>query len=263
MIFSKLPFHASVLPILCLAAFSLLLPAASSAQDRLVFKDNHVQEGMVVGMSGNSVLLSLNTASGSRGQIGFDLNLLSRVDAAPPAGFQAGMAAYAASNWDKALADLKPIAEQFRGLPTPWAQQTFATLGDLYVEKNDVPRAEAAYNDYRRLYPAAGGDSLRFNLGQARIALARNNVPQGTQQLAAITRAAFKNPAGVSRSDGAAYGEAFYLSGQLQEHDGDNQAALKDYLLVTTLFYQDAGATARARKSADNLRAAHKELVAP
>lgn len=233
------------------------------AQDRLTFKDNHVQEGKVVGMNGSTVLLSLSTASGAQGQIGFDLRLLSRVDAAPPPAFNPGMAAYAAGDWDKALAALKPITEQFRGLPTLWAQQAAATLGDLYVEKNDLAHAESAYNDFRKLYPTPGGNSLRFSLGQARIALARNNPAQARQQLEPLTRLALKDPADASRTDAAAYGQAFYLLGQIQERDGNLPAALEAYLSTVTLFYQDGATTARAQKSADGLRAAHKDLSAP
>ena len=237
--------------------------ASAHAQDRLVFKDNHVQEGKVTGMSGNSVMINLTTTSGAPGQIGFDLGLLSRVDAAPPSTFQAGMTAYAAGDWDKAIAALKPIAEQFRGLPTSWAQQVQATLGDIYVEKNDLVRAEEAYNDYRKLYPSAGGNSLRFNLGQARIALARNNAALAKRQLDPMIQAALKNPVDVPRSDAAAYGQAFYLLGQLQEQQGKVEDALQNYLRTVTLFYQDAPITARAQKSADLLRATHKDLSTP
>ena len=248
---------------LVLGASLIFFTATAPAQDRLVFKDNHVQDGKVTGMSGSTVMINLNMASGAAGQIGFDLRLLTRVDAAPPPAFHSGMAAYVAGQWDKALADLKPVADQFRGLPTPWAQQTFATLGDLYVEKNDLVRAEEAYNDYRRLYPVAGGNSLRFDLGQARIALARNDAAKARQQLDPIVRLALKNPTDAPRADAAAYGQAFCLLGQIQEREGHLEEALEDYLRTTTLFYQDPASTARAQKSADNLRATHKDLTVP
>ena len=248
-------------PRLALGLGIWMLASTVSAQDRLVFKDNHVQEGKVTGMTGNSVLVTLTTASGAPGQMGFDLGLLSRVEAAPPVTFQAGRAAYAAGDWDKALSIIKPITEQFRGLPTDWARQAFAMLGDIYIDKNDVPHAEIAYNDYRKLYP--GGNFVRFNIGQARIALARANDAAARQQLDPIIAAALKNPTEASRADGAAYGQAFYLLGQLQEKQGQPAAALEDYLRTVTLFYQDAGTAARAQQHADALRAAHKDLTVP
>ncbi len=237
------------------------LVSVASAQDKLFFKDNHAQEGKVTGMTGNSVMINLTTTSGAPGQIGFDLSLLTRVEAAPPPTFQAGNAAYAAGDWDKALAIFKPITEQFRALPTDWARQSFAVLGDIYIEKNDLVRAESAYSDFRKLYP--GSSSLRFGLGQARIAMAQVNFPAARQQLEPIVAAALKNPTEVSRADGVAYGQAFYLLGQLQEKEGQPADALQDYLRTVTLFYQDAPTTVRAQQRADALRAAHKDLSVP
>ncbi len=252
-----------MLPVRWLAlGFGLsFLVSGAAAQDKLFFKDNHVQEGRVTGMTGNSVMLNLSTASGAPGQIGFDLNLLSRVEVAPPPSFQTGNAAYAVGDWDKALAAFKPITEQFRALPTDWVRQSFAVLGDIYIEKNDVVRAESAYNDFRKLYP--GGNSLRFNLGQARIAVARANLVAARAQLEPVIAAALKNPAEVSRTDGAAYGQAFYLLGQMQEKEGNPADALQDFLRTVTLFYQDAPTVTRAQQRADALRANHKDLSAP
>ncbi len=257
----RLP-RATFLVVWCLAALGLGWQPLR-AQDRLVFKDGHVQDGKIVGMSGPTVLMTVTTASGAPGQISFNMGLLNRVDAAPPPAYNAGVAAYGVGDWDKALAALKPVTDQFRGLPTTWAQQAAGMLGDIYVEKNDLPRAEAAYGDYRKLYPATSGNSVRSNLGQARIAFARNNVSETKRALEPITTAALKNPADASRSDAAAYGQAFYLRGLIREKDGDAPGALEDYLRTVTLFYQDAATTARARKAADALRAAHKDLVAP
>lgn len=250
------PFRLMLAP--CLVF--ILGATLASAQDRLVFKDSpaHVQDGRIVGMNGNTVLINVPT-----GQIGYDLALISRVDAPPPPAFQAGSAAYAAGQWDKALASIKPVADTFHGLPTEWARRATGMLGDLYIEKNDVAKAEAAYNDFRRMYPGGASGGLRASLGQARIAFAKNNAPLARQQLDPITLAALKNPAAVSPTDGAAYGQAFYLSGQLREREGNYQGALEDYLRTVTLFYQDAGITARAQKNADALRAAHKDVYAP
>lgn len=247
--------------VLVLCAVVWTLASVAFAQDRLIFVDKHVQEGKVTGMTGNSVMVNLTTTTGAPGQIGFDLSLLSRVEAAPPPTFAAGNAAYAAGDWDKALAIMKPIAEQFRGLPTDWARQAFAMLGDIYIEKNDVVRAEVAYNDFRKLYP--GGNSLRFSLGQARIALARSNDAAARQQLDPIVTAALKNPVEVSRADGAAYGQAFYLRGQLQEKEGKPAAALEDYLRTVTVYCQDGATAARAQGRADALRKAQKDLTVP
>ncbi len=119
------------------------------------------------------------------------------MEAQPPAAFQTGASAYASGQWDKALAAWKPLVDQYRGLPTDWARQATGALGDLYVEKNDLSRAESAYNDFRRIYPSGAGSLLRANLGQARIASARNNATLARQLLEPITQAALKRPADV------------------------------------------------------------------
>ena len=231
------------------------------AQDRLTFQDNHVQDGKITGMNGNTVLLNVATSTGT-GQVGYDQGLIKSIDSPTPPAFQAGYAAYAAGQWEKALASLKPLVATYRGLRTDWAQQATGYLGDVYVEKNDLTDAEAAYNDYRRLYPGAA-NTPRATLGQARIAFARNNAAAARQGLEPIKQAAMMNPASVTQLDGSAYGQAFYLSGQLNEREGKYQAALEDYLRTVTLFYQDAGVTGRAQKSADVLRAAHKDVSVP
>ncbi len=214
--------------------------------------------GSITGVQGDAILLTF-----AQGKTSVPLAQVARVEAAPPPACQSGLAAYHAGNYDKALADLRPVADTFRGLPTEWAQQSLAAVGSSYLEKNDLARAEAAFNDYRRYYPNAPGNKLLLGVAQARIAFAKNNAPQARQALDAITPAALKAPAEVTRTDGATYGQAFYLRARMQERDGNFQGALEDYLRVVTLFYQDPALTARAQKGADDLRAAHKGLAVP
>ena len=216
------------------------------------------QEGRITGVQGDAILLTV-----PNGRTSVPLSQVARVEAAAPPAYATGMAAYNAGSYDKALADLRPIGDGFHGLPLDWAQQTLAALGSIYLEKNEVPKAEAAFNDYRRYYPAAPGNKLQLEVAQARIAFAKNNASQARQVLEPITRAALKAPAEVTRGDGAVYGQAFYLLARLQERENNFQGALENYLRVATLFYQDATLANRAQKGADDLRAAHKGLSAP
>ncbi len=235
---------------------------AARAQDRLILMDNTVQEGKVTGVTGGNVMLAVTTTSGT-GQTAVALGRVTRAEVAAPASYQNGLVAYRTGNWDKALADLKPLADQFRGLPADWVQQAAGLLGDLYIEKKDLAKAEAAYNDFRQLYPRASGGSVHLSVGQARVAYAKNNAARAKQQLLAITQTAMKEPALVSPLDGAAYGQAFFLLGQIQEKENSYQPALESYLRTVTLFYQDSAVAARAQQSADALRTAHKEITAP
>ena len=217
------------------------------------------QEGRITGVQGDSILLNLP----NNGKTSVSLALVDHVEAAAPPAVKTGLDAYSAGAYDKALADLKPVGDTFRGLPTSWAQQTLAALGNIYLEKNDISKAEAAFNDYRRYYPRAPGNQLQLSVAQARLAFAKNNSAQARLALDAIVQAALKAPAEVTRGDGAAYGQAFYLLARLQERENNYQGALENYLRVITLFYQDAAVAGRAQKGADDLRAAHKGLAVP
>ena len=120
-----------------------------------------------------------------------------------------------------------------------------------------MAKAEAAFNDYRKFYPKAPGNQLQFSVAQARIAFAKNNVPQARQALESIIQTALKAPAEVTRGDGAAYGQAFYLLARLQEREKNYQGALENYLRVTTLFYQTLP-WPRVRKKAPTTSARRK-----
>ena len=91
----------------------------------------------------------------------------------------------------------------------------------------------------------------------------RTELQKAEQQLQGIAQTALKNPALVTRAEGAAYGQAFYLLGQIHEQEHADQEALEDYLRTVTLFYQDSATSTRAQQSADALRAAHQGLTAP
>ena len=214
--------------------------------------------GSITGVQGDAILLTF-----AQGKTSIPLAQVARVEAAAPPACQTGLIAYGAGNYDKALADLRPVVDTFRGLPTEWAQQSLAAVGGCYLEKNDVAKAEAAFNDYRKYYPNAPGNKLQLGVAQARIAFAKNNAAQAQPALDAITAAALKAPAEVTRADGAAYGQAFYLLARVQERDNNFQGALESYLRVVTLFYQDQALATRAQKEADDLRAAHKGLAVP
>lgn len=244
-------------------AFCLCAAANLRAQQeiaaRIYLQGNPTpQTGSINGVQGDAIQLNI-----PNGKTSVPLAQVTRVEAAPPAAYATGIQAYNAGNYDRALADLRTFGEAFRGLPTDWEQQTLAALGTVYLEKNDVAKAEAAFNDLRRYYPKAPGGGVQFSVAQARIAFAKNNTAQAKPQLDAIIQAALRSPAEVTRADGAAYGQACYLMARLQERESNFQGALENYLRVVTLFYQDPTLTGRAQKGADDLRATHKNLTVP
>ena len=259
MVFPRTPLRAALLATAFCVAVAPGLRAQQEIPARIYRQGNPTpDEGRITGVQGDAILLNI-----PNGKTSVPLAQVVRVDAAAPAAYATGIQAYNAGNYDRALAELRTFGEAFRGLPTEWEQQTLAALGSIYLEKNDVAKAEAAFNDLRRYYPKASGGGLQLSVAQARIAFAKNNGAQAKPQLDAIIQAALKSPAEVTRTDGAAYGQACYLMARLQERESNYQGALENYLRVVTLFYQDAPLTGRAQKSADDLRAAHKNLSVP
>jgi tetratricopeptide (TPR) repeat protein len=243
----------------------LLAPAGALAapQDRVILKTGEQQVGQVLGVASGQVQLAIATGA-TTGRLSFRLEAISRVEAEPPAAFREGVAAFEAGDFEKALRTLQPVADGFRGLPTDWARQAAALLGDLYVEKGDLARAEAAYTDYAKLYGGGGATgSLRTEVGAARLALAKQDFPGARRRLEPVVTAALKDPVKISRADAAAAGQACLLLGQIAERAGDNPSALTHYLRTVTLFYQDRATVTAAQKAADNLRAAHPGLMAP
>ena len=51
---------------------------------------------------------------------------------------------------------LAPLAQNFKGLPTIWAQRASALLGEVYLAASQTDKAEAAFADFQKLYPDAG-----------------------------------------------------------------------------------------------------------
>lgn len=231
-------------------------PALLTAQESLTFRDGRKQDGKIVGVANGTVEMEIKLPNGSDGKIGFPVASLASVTMDQPAAVRAGLAAYEAGDFAKALAELRGPSEKFRGLPVEWARRLAAVMGDVYLETKDLAKAEAAYAEFGRLYPG-GKASLRSNVGIARLATAKGDRARARQLLDPIAKAALEDAA-PSDADAALYGQVFFLLGQAREADKDYTNALQDYLRAVTLFYQDRGVAAAAQKAADALRAAQK-----
>jgi hypothetical protein len=133
-------------------------------------------------------------------------------------------------------------------------------LGELYIALNDIPKAEEAYNDFKRLYPAGG--SLQSEVGLSRLAIAKKDFDGAKQKITPITEAALKEKA-IAPANAVAYSQAFLVSGQVKEAAGDFSGALEDYLRTVTVFYHDRVAATTAQERADALRAAHPGVTVP
>lgn len=241
------------LQLLFLCAALLLAGSLSHAQDRIVTKDGRVQAVKVVGANISTVQVQVGA-----NVLPIPMANISQIVMAVPAEYTAGMEAYKAKDYVKAIVSIKGIADRFKGLPLDWARNAAATLGDIYLAINDVAKAEAAYKEFQRVYPGVGG--VATEVGMARIAVAKGDFDSAKKALEPIAEKALqeKNP---SRQVSPAYGQTFFVLGQIKEKEGDLPSALENYLRAVTLFDTDAVVVSAAQEKADALRKANKITV--
>ena len=131
-------------------------------------------------------------------------------------------------------------------------------LGDIYLAMDDLAKAETAYSDAKRLYPAAGGASSVAEVGPALVAARKKDFATAKAKIEPIVAEALgeKSP---PPAKAMAYSKAFLVSAQVKEAEGNLSGALEDYLRTVTIFYHDPAAVSVAQEQADKLRARSKE----
>jgi tetratricopeptide (TPR) repeat protein len=236
---------------------AFLLSAAVRAQDIIITTTGEARTVKVIGVSPSGQTLDFSVGPG---QLGLPLANVKEVRMPAPPEFNQALAAYQAKDFPKSLGLIKGVVTRFKGMPSPWAQQALSMLGELYIATNDLPKAEAAYGDFKRLYP--NGGSLQSEVGLSRLAVAKQDWETAKQKLEPITEAALKEKAPTAAT-ALAYSQAFLVSGQVKEAAGNFSGALEDYLRTVTLFYHDRIAAAAAQEHADALRAAHPDVTVP
>ena len=251
----KLRFPSHFQQLLSAAACSALLAGAACAQtDATVFIAGQPQAMKVVGVTGTSLMVKTEF-----GEKGLPLVNIQEVRMVPPAEFGQGMAAYAAKDYAKAQPLFKTVADKFRGLPATWAQQASGMLVEIDLATNDAAKADADYAAFVKAYPGGG---TAADVLAARIAVSKKNFDVAKQKLSAITDAALKEKT-IAPANALAFSQAFLVSGQVKESEGNLAGALEDYLRTVTLFYHDRAAVTVAQERADALRAQHPEITVP
>jgi tetratricopeptide (TPR) repeat protein len=246
----------SIQQLLFTAACAFLFGATALAQDIVIRTDNQQLQVKVTGVSPSGQLEFLV----GKGKLALPMSNVKEVRMAPPPEYAQAFQAYQAKDFKKALILTKIVTDRFRGMPSPWAQQAVSMLGDLYIALNDLPQAEAAYLDFKKLYPNAG--SLQSEVGLSRLAVAKKDYETAKQKIAPITEQAIKEKT-PALANAMAYSQAFLVSGQVKESEGDFSGALEDYLRTATIFYQDRAAASTAQDRADTLRKEHKDVTVP
>jgi hypothetical protein len=252
----RFPFRSQQL--LSVLAGAFLLGVSAHAQDTIIMATGAAQQGKVRGVT-PSGQVDFQVAGGTNA-FAIPLNQIREIRMNPPAEYTQAFTAYSAKDWPRALTLMKGVADKFKGLPTAWAQEATVRVGELYIRTEDLAKAEAAFNDFKRLYPTGG--SLQAEVGLAQISFAKKQNDEAKAKLEPIMDAALKEKV-VPPASALAYSQAFLLSGQIKEAEGNLQGSLEDYLRTVTLFYHDRTAVASAQERANALRAAHKEVTVP
>ena len=225
----------------------------SAAASYLKLRGGQPVPGVILGVSGNGVQFQTQA-----GTITYPLANVESVQMNPPPEVAAARQAFESKDYPKALTSARAVANKYKGLPVEWAQSMLALTGDLYVMTDDIPKAEAVYAEFEKLYPGGGG--LQAKVGQARVAAARKEFGAAKEKLTPIIDQALKEK-NVPFANRNAYSSAFYVMGMVRESEKDYAGALEDYLRTVTVFYHDPTAVAAAQERADALRKEHKVTV--
>ncbi len=239
--------------VLGVAAAAILAALPASAQDTVVLSNNQRREGTILGVSGDQLKIKIGPAATT-----LPMNQVTAVTMAPPKAFNDALAAWQKGDAAGTLQLLKPLVDNFRGLPAPWAERASALLGEVYLSQDNLAAAEAAFADFQKIYPKAASLS---DIGLARLAVSKKDYAGARRKLEPILAEAEKvtiAPTGQS----AAFGQAYYLMGTVHEAEGRLPEALQDYLTAVTLFSEDQAVVAKARQRADVL-INEKQILVP
>jgi len=247
---------ASPLPAAVLSAALLVVWAVVplAAADAVVRKSGQTLEGQVVGTAGSNLRIKVGEAT-----ISVPLADVKQLRMQPPADFTAAAAMLSRGDSKGALAALEKINQVYAGLPAPWAERAAAMLGDAKLAAGDKEGAKAAYEQFTKTYPGA---VALANIGMARLALESGDAATAGKLLEPFVAKSAKTGF-PEDGDGAVLSQAFFLLGRVKEAEGDNAAALQNYLKAAALFPFDPNAVADARKRADALRAGNPGLIVP
>ena len=238
----------------CCVAGETFAQAPAPAPHSLMLKGGQTLQGTILGVSGGGVQFQTQA-----GTVTYPLVTVEKVLMPIPPEIALARQAFDGKDYPKALSLAKSVADKYKGLPVEWAQYATQLVGDIYVTMNDLPKAEAAYNEFEALYKGVGG--LQASVGRARIAAAKSDFVKARELVQPITEQALKEK-NIPRQNAIAYSGAFFVMGQVKESDKDYSGALEDYLRTVTIFWNDAAAVAAAQERADALRKDNKNKKA-
>jgi len=225
---------ASMTPVRILLLAALLIPLMSgnlSAKDAtIILTSGQERKGEILSVEGTRVNFKSGPATSS-----LPLKQIQAVEMDAPADYTKAVEAWTAGQPEQALKLLEPLVNKFRGLPSEWTKQASAQLGDLFLVNGQMEKAKAAFTAFQRAYPDA---KELTTVGLARLALERGEPGVAKIQIKPVLDKATGMVAPAD-GQGPGFAQACYIMGRALEADQQLPDALKHYLLVETVYYQD------------------------
>lgn len=235
-----------------LSLLAILTTIGLQAQDTIVLKNNQRNQGEVLGLKDGRLRFKRGPVESS-----LPLDQVASVIMEPPKAFQDALNTWSTGDANKTLTQLTPLVDNFRGVPTQWAERASALIGQVYLEAGKIPEAEQAFAAFQKAYPNATSAN---ELGLARLAVEKKDFATAKAKLEPIIASA----SGILLAESgknAEYGQAYYLMGQVREAEGDASQALQDYLTAVTVYYEDDAIVAKAQERANQIK--EKNVIVP
>jgi len=242
------------------AAFSQAQAPAAPGNDYVILKpptgttqSQQLFNVLIVGVNGTKVVIR-NT----QGEISYALGNITEVRKSPPAEFTQGQRLIESGEMDKALPLIKSVADRFKGLPTTWASEANAMLGNIYISLGQLAEAEAAFSELEKTYPTSASSASR--IGKARLAVERGKFDEARSVAEPLVADALTKKT-VTRAESQLFGQAYFVLGKIAESEGKNPEAMEHYCRTVAIFYQERAVVKEAQKRIDELR--QKRITTP
>ncbi len=201
---------------------------------------------LITGVVGGRIMVREGTSDA-----GYDISQVQEVLKAAPAEFTSGLKLVEEGKLEQALPLIRTVADKYRGLPTTWARDSAAMLGNICITLGKLTEAEMAIREFKSAYAATA--SAAANVAEARLAAGRSQFDKAKGIAEPIASGALQKK-NVSRTDSQTYGQAFLVLGQCAENENKLPEAMEHYCRAVAIFYQEPAIVADAQKRIDELR---------
>ncbi len=165
-------------------------------------------------------------------------------------GVKETLASVDAGKYAEALPVLKPLAERYMVLPSPWVQDVVVAIVRCHTELKQYTEADAVAKKFGECQPA------QVNRVKPFLATALAGQKKYDEAIAALAEVA-KTSVGklvLTPSEARMYGQAFLTLGDCYAGKGDDKKALECYLTTVVLYHQDEQSARLAQTKADELK---------